>query len=190
MTQSSSTGYLTVIHGSMFAGKTEHTIARLRKEVACGKRVIAFKHSIDDRYDADHLVTHRGDRFEAVRARCAEFILEQSGEADVVAIDEGHFFATPLIAVVEKLLEQHKHVLVAGITNDAWGRPFDPMPQLVALATEEVCLRAPCRICGKPSPYNQRMVPVNTPHMVGGLDEYEPRCAFHFAPLPGPPEER
>ncbi len=174
----------------MFAGKTEHMIAWLRQEQAAGKTVRAFKHAIDDRYDPDHLVTHRGDHFDALRAPTAAAILDHCGAADVVAVDEGHFFRMALIPVVQELLQRGVTVIVAGITNDAWGRSFEPMPQLAALADDEVVLQAPCRVCGADSPFTQRMVPVYDPHMVGGLDDYEPRCAAHFEPLPGPPEQR
>ncbi|MGB0714449.1 MAG: thymidine kinase [Phycisphaerae bacterium] len=183
-------GHLTVVHGSMFAGKTEHTIALLRRESDAGKRVIAIKHSIDDRYDADHLVTHRGDKFEALRARNADEIEALVDGADLVAIDEGHFFKELLIPIVDRLRSRGIHVLVAGITHDAWGRPFEPMPELAAIADDDVCLQAPCRVCGQPSPYTQRMVPVDSVHMVGGLDDYEPRCKEHFTPHPSPPEVR
>jgi thymidine kinase len=183
-------GRIEVIHGSMFAGKTEHLIARLRQEQSRGKTVVAFKHAIDDRYDPDHLVTHRHDRFDALRVSSAAAILELCGEADVVAVDEGHFFRMALIPVVQELTERGVTVLVAGITHDCWGRDFEPIPQLAALADEEVVLQAPCRVCGKPAPFTQRMTAVNTLHMVGGLDDYEPRCAEHFTPFPGPPEQR
>ncbi len=183
-------GRIEVVHGSMFSGKTEYLIARLRQLKAEGCRVIAFKHAIDDRYDPEHLVTHRSDRFDAVRVSQPEAILDQCGDADVVAIDEGQFFKMPLIPVVEKLAARGKIVLIAGITHDAWGRDFEPIPQLVKLADEAIVRQAPCRICGKPAPFTQRMTPVNHPHMIGGLDEYEPRCAAHFTPLPSPPEQR
>lgn len=183
-------GRLIVIHGSMFAGKTETMIARLRLARQAGRRVVAFKNSIDDRYDADHLVTHRGDRFDARRAATPEDILVQMGDAQTVAIDEAQFFGTALIRVVESLLCRGIDVIAAGITNDAWGRPFEPMPDLARLASEEVLLRAPCRVCGQPAAFTQRLVPVTTAHMVGGLEEYEPRCGDHFVPLPGPPEQR
>lgn len=183
-------GRIEVVHGSMFSGKTEHLIARLRQEQARGKTVIAFKHSIDDRYDPDHLVTHRRDHFDALRASNAAAILDRCGNADVVAIDEGHFFRMDLIPVVEELTARGVTVLVAGITHDCWGRDFEPIPQLAELADEEVVLQAPCRVCGKPAPFTQRMSAVNTLHMVGGLDDYEPRCAEHFTPLPGPAEQR
>jgi thymidine kinase len=181
-------GRLEVVHGSMFSGKTEHVIARLRQEQANGRRVVAFKHAIDDRYDADHLVTHRRDQFEALRVPNAESILLQCADAEVVAIDEGHFFQPALIPVVRALLERGRTVIVAGITHDIWGRRFEPVPELAAMADEEVLCQAPCRVCGGPSPFNQRMTPV-TPDMVGGLDDYEPRCAEHFTPWSGPRTE-
>jgi thymidine kinase len=174
----------------MFAGKTEHLIARLRQEQARGRVVKAFKHASDARYDPDHLVTHQGDRFDAARVSSAAAILDACDRVDVVAIDEGHFFKLELLPVVQELVKRGISVLVAGITYDAWGRDFEPMPQLVALADEEIVRRAPCRVCGKPASFTQRMVPVSTLHMVGGVDDYEPRCAEHFAPLPGPPEQR
>ena len=183
-------GTLEVIHGSMLGGKTEYMIARLRREESAGKRVLAFKHTIDDRYDADHLVTHRGDRFDAVRVPDADTILERCADAEVVAVDEGHFFKAALIPVVNELTRRGVTVLVAGITFDSWGRPFDPMPQLAEMADEEVLRQAPCRVCGEPAPFSQRMTPIATEFMIGGADDYEPRCADHFVPFSEPPEER
>lgn len=186
----SSTGRLEVVYGSMFAGKTEYLISRLRFEQSRGRRVRAFKHAIDDRYAADHLATHAGDRFQATRTSDAASILDQVSGIDVIAIDEGHFFKLPLVAVVEALRKQGKTVLVAGISHDAWGRPFEPMPQLTAMADTVVQRQAPCRVCGQPSPFTQRMTAVNTEFMVGGTGDYEPRCAAHFVALAGPPEKR
>lgn len=174
----------------MFAGKTEWMIARLRSEQARGRRVRAFKHAMDGRYDADHLVTHMGDKFEAVRIAAASDTLSQVDDVDVVAIDEGHFFRRALLDVVEELMRRGKVVMVAGITNDSWGRPFEPMPELAEMADETVLRRAPCRVCGRPAPFTQRLAPINTEFMVGGIGEYEPRCTAHFEPFPGPPERR
>lgn len=183
-------GQLEVVHGSMFGGKTEHMIARLRQAESQGLRVRAFKHCIDDRYDPDHLITHRQDQFDAVRVPDAAAILRQCDGIDVAAVDEGHFFKLGLISVVRKLVNRGISVIVAGISHDAWGRPFDPMPQLEEMADHVVVKEAPCRVCGEPSPYTQRMTRINTIHMVGGLDDYEPRCKAHFTPLPDPPEKR
>lgn len=182
-------GRLEVVHGSMFAGKTEYMISRLRQEQSHGKRVIAFKHSMDDRYDAEHLVTHRQDRFDALRADSPKAILAQCNDADVIAIDEGHFFKIELVDCVRELLNRGKTVIVAGITYDIWGKAFDPMPQLNEFADQVIVRRAPCRVCGEPAPYNQRLTDVSSVLMVGGLDDYEPRCAEHFEPYPLPPEQ-
>lgn len=190
VSETKSRGRIELVHGSMFSGKTEHLIARLRQEQSRGKTVVAFKHAIDDRYDPDHLVTHRQDQFNARRASSAAAILERCGDADVVAIDEGHFFKTALIPAVEDLAARGVTVLVSGITHDCWGRDFEPIPQLAEMADEVVVLQAPCRVCGRPAPFTQRITAVNTLHMVGGLDDYEPRCAEHFTALPGPPEQR
>ena len=183
-------GRIVVVHGSMFAGKTEYVIARLHSARASGQRVMAFKHTIDDRYDPDHLVTHRLERFEAIRVPEAGAIPDLCARAAVVAIDEGHFFGCDLIQIAGLLRKRGQTVIVAGITNDAWGRPFEPIPQLARIADEEVLKQAPCRVCGEPAPYTQRMVAVDQRHMIGGLTEYEPRCAAHFTPLSGPPEQR
>jgi len=180
-------GSLVVIDGTMFGGKTEELIARLRQAETTGKRTTAIKHRIDDRYDPDHLVTHTRDRLPALRAPDAESIPDLARNADVVAIDEGHFFGPSLTAVVEQLRKRGVDVIVAGISNDVWGRPLAPMPELAAAADEVSTHRAPCRVCGAPATFNQRLVPVTTPFMVGGADEYEPRCEKHFTPLADPP---
>ena len=176
-------GRLEVIAGSMFSGKTERLIARLRDAQTRGLRVGAFKHRIDDRYDANHLITHTRDRFIAVRAPDASAIAGQCTDLDVVGIDEGHFFGRPLIETVQELIPAGKRVIVVGLENDAWGRPFVPMPQLMDLADEVLHMYAPCRVCGGQARYTQRMVPVGSPTMVGGIDEYEPRCHQHFEPV-------
>lgn len=178
---------LEVIAGCMFSGKTEQLIARLRTDLKQNKRVGGFKHTIDDRYDADHLVTHAQDRFEAVRVESAEVILQRSGDLDTVGIDEGHFFGKPLIDVAGALLAEGKRVIVAGIDNDAWGRPFTPMPQLEAMADDVLHTYAACRVCGGQARYSQRMIPVGDNLMVGGVDEYQPRCVRCFVPLASTP---
>lgn len=179
----------------MFGGKTEYMIGELRRALSEGRRARAYKHVIDNRYDPEHLVTHRQDTFDAVRVSDADAIASDAtreglSRGDVVAIDEGHFFRMALIGVVESLRDRGVDVIVAGISNDAWGRPFEPMPQLASSADEVVVKQAPCSVCGRPAAYTQRVTPMNTLHMVGGLSDYEPRCDEHFTPLPGPPETR
>ncbi len=182
-------GRLEVIAGCMFSGKTERLIARLRAAQRAGQAVIAFKHRMDDRYDPSHLVTHTQDRFDALRVGDVGELLEQSRSADVVGVDEGHFFGRPLIEAVRQLLASGRHVIVVGIDYDAWGRPFTPFPQLKEMADEVVQAYATCRVCGGQARYSQRMVPVESQLMVGGAEAYEPRCLRCFQPLPGPPPE-
>ena len=181
---------LEVIAGCMFSGKTERLIARLRSAEREGLRVGGFKHVIDDRYDATHLITHTRDTFPARRVNRAEAIVAASVDLDVVAIDEGHFFRRALISAVESMLAEGKQVLIAGLEFDAWGRPFTPMPELMDMADDVVHAYGTCRTCGGQARYSQRMVPVDSNLMVGGVDEYEPRCARCFVSLPSPPPEQ
>jgi thymidine kinase len=180
-------GRIEVIQGCMFSGKTEELILRLRAAQRDGLRVIAFKHAIDSRYDPDHLITHTRERFDATRVPDAAGIEMLAADAQVVGIDEGHFFNLPLIECVRRLARTGKRVIVVGLENDAWGRPFDPMPQLAAMASHVVTRRVACTRCGDAAPYTQRMIPVTDRTMVGGEGEYEPRCRRHFEPLEGAP---
>ncbi|HUU83817.1 MAG TPA: thymidine kinase [Phycisphaerae bacterium] len=183
-------GRIEVIAGSMFSGKTERLIARLRNAQTEGRHVGAFKHRMDDRYDPEHLITHTQDRFPAARVAGADEIVERSGELDTIGIDEGHFFGRPLIEVVRGLTDSARRVLVVGLEYDAWGRPFVPMAQLAEMADEVLHMYAPCRVCGGQARYSQRMVPVGTQTMVGGADLYQPRCQRCFEPLASPPPEQ
>ncbi len=173
----------------MFSGKTERLIERLRAAQQAGRRVLAVKHRIDDRYDPTHLVTHRNDRFDAIRAADAAEVERLAADVDVVGIDEGHFFGRPLIDAAERMRRRGRRVIIVGIDHDAWGRPFTPMPELAATADECVATTAPCARCGAAARYSQRLTAVDTPFMVGGADCYEPRCDRCFVPLasPAPP---
>ncbi len=180
-----------VIVGSMFSGKTERLIARLRSAREAGSRVQAFKHVIDDRYDPDHLITHTQDRFPAQRVGGPEEIIARTRDLDVVGIDEGHFFGPALPNVVRQLADAAKRVIVVGLQYNAWGRPFETMAELTGMADEVLHMYATCRVCGGQARYSQRMLPVDSPIMVGGADMYEPRCQNCFVPLPGEaPEHR
>ncbi len=179
-------GRLVVICGCMFAGKTGRLIACLEAAATAGRRVVACKHALDDRYDPRDLVTHDRRRLRATPVRDAAEIRQQVADADVVGIDEAHFFGRRLVAAVAALRGAGRLVYVVGLEFDAWGRPFPPLPELQAIADEVERLRAPCSVCGAPAPYSQRMVPVTDEHMVGGPAEYEPRCERHFEPLTVP----
>ena len=179
-------GSLTVICGCMFSGKTGRLIELLEAERVTGRCVVACKHRLDARYDATRLATHDGQSFPAVATRNAAEVLSRAAEADVVGIDEAQFFGRPLTAVCQTLLSAGKTVIVAGIDHDTWGQPFPPLPELKALADEVEQRYARCTVCGRPAEFHQRMVPVIGGNLVGGPQEFEPRCAAHFTPLPPP----
>jgi thymidine kinase len=181
---SNARGRIVVICGCMFSGKTARLIDRLQAAESAGKRVAAFKHALDRRYDADHLRTHDGRSFQA---RAVPDVAEiEATDAEVVGVDEAQFFGRGLIAACRSLAACGREVVVSGIDHDAWGQPFPPLPELKAVAADVEWLAAPCAKCGRPSPYSQRVVPVRDGNMVGGPESYEPRCRDCFTPLPAP----
>jgi len=175
-------GTIAVIHGCMFAGKTARLIERLSAARASGRR----KHVLDNRYDPARLMTHDGHMFAAIAVAGAVDVEHRARGADVVGIDEAQFFGRGLIRVCRRLTDRGANVIVAGIDHDAWGQPFPPLPALADSCDDVEHLYAPCRICGQPAVFSQRMVPVVDGRMVGGPGEYEPRCGRCFVPLPGP----
>ena len=179
-------GRIEIICGCMFAGKTSHLIARLAEEEAVGRRVAAFKHQLDKRYDPACLVTHNGRSFMAAAMGEPEAIPARIDEAEVVGIDEAHFFGRPLIGVCRQLADAGRHVILAGLDRDAWGQAIPPLPQLKPIADAVTVLHAPCKVCGRPARFSQRLTPVVDGQMVGGPEEYEPRCEVCFTPLPLP----
>ncbi len=177
-------GRIELICGCMFAGKTRELIERLTAAREAGQHVLAIKHALDTRYDPKALATHDGHTLPAVAVERAEAILPLAADVDVIGIDEAQFFRESLLPVVRQLKAQGKRVIVAGIDNDAWGRPFPPFPQLMPLADEVTVRTQPCTVCGRPARYSQRMTPVLDEFMVGGVNDYEPRCERCFEPLP------
>lgn len=180
------TGQLEVICGCMFAGKTTELIRRLAEAQAAGQVVLPIKHASDDRYDVTQLMTHARQGFACRTASDPDEILSVTANAAVVGIDEAHFFGRGLTAVCQTLRQQGKRVIVVGLDNDAWGRPFPPLPALKEAADQVTVLTTPCQTCGRPARFSQRLVPVTDPTMVGGLGEYSPRCREHFESLPAP----
>ncbi len=173
----------------MFAGKTARLITLLREAQEGGERVVALKHHFDNRYDAVHLSTHDGHRFAAQTVSNAAEFADRSADGEVIGLDETHFFGRALIPVVRDLLDEGRRLILVGLENDAWGQPFVPMPQLMEMVDAVEIMTAPCTVCGQPARYTQRMVPVDTPTMVGGRAEYEPRCKACFQPLSTPAPE-
>ena len=176
-------GWIEVIAGSMFSGKSEELIRRLRRAKIARLKVQVFKPEIDARYSRDHIVSHSEMRHESRVARTAAEILAQvEPDTQVVGIDEGQFFDNELVAVANTLAQRGLRVIVAGLDQDYTGRPFEPMPQLLAVAEYITKTHAICVRCGQPANYSQRIVEVEGRVVVGAADAYEARCRRCFVP--------
>src|SRR3989449_8808733 len=145
------TGWIEVIVGSMYSGKTEELIRRLRRAQIARQRVEIFKPSIDTRYAQDAIVSHSELRIPSRSVKTARQVLLHAHEAQVIGIDEGQFLGPELVRVCEKLARQGKRVIVAGLDQDYKGRPFEPMPQLLAIAEYITKTLAICVVCGAPA---------------------------------------
>ena len=177
------TGWVEVIAGSMFSGKSEELIRRLRRARIARLKVQVFKPEIDVRFSRDHIVSHSEMRHESSAVRTAGEILELLDPAtEVVGIDEAQFFDHDLVEVVNELAGRGVRVIVAGLDQDYTGRPFEPMPQLLAVAEYITKTHAICVRCGQPANYSQRIVEVEGQVVVGASDAYEARCRRCFVP--------
>jgi thymidine kinase len=170
-------GQIEVITGSMFSGKTEELIRRVRRAVLAQQKVQAFKPIIDNRYDKYKIVSHGETAIEAVPVPSSSAILEQvKGDTKVVAIDEAQFFDEGVVRVAEQLADRGYRVIVAGLDQDFRGAPFGPMPTLMAIAEEVTKVRAICSCCGQDASRTQRLIEDGAQVRVGGSDAYEARC--------------
>jgi thymidine kinase len=179
------TGWIEVITGSMFSGKSEELIRRVRRAQIARQRVQLFKPKLDDRYAAGEIVSHSDMKMPSEVVAASREILERvAGETEVVAIDEGQFFDPGLFQVVNTLADRGLRVIVAGLDQDYMGRPFEPMPQLMAVAEYVDKTLAICVCCGAPANRSQRLVAATDRVVVGGAHEYEARCRRCFQPGP------
>ena len=177
------TGWVEVIAGSMFSGKSEELIRRIRRAQIARQQVKIFKPRIDSRYQADHIVSHSDMKLPSEVVGSAAEILERvTSETDVVGIDEGQFFDASLVEVANTLADRGVRVIVAGLDQDFMGRPFEPMPQLLAVAEYVDKMLAICMRCGAPANRSQRLVAATDRVVVGGADQYEARCRQCFRP--------
>ncbi|SEO73191.1 thymidine kinase [Halogranum amylolyticum] len=179
-------GWIEVITGSMFSGKTEELLRRLRRAEIAEQEVAVFKPDVDDRYGEATIGSHNGRQWEATVVDAEgdgiwEIHDELNGEK-VVAVDEANFFSTELVDVCEVLAADGRRVIVSGTDQTFRGEPFEPVPQLVALAEYVDKLRAICTICGEPATRNQRLIDGEPAHaddptiLVGAEESYEARC--------------
>jgi thymidine kinase len=180
------TGWIEVIAGSMFSGKSEELIRRLRRAQIARRKVQIFKPALDNRYSDDHITSHSEMRIPSVNLSSSRELLEQVlPETEVVGIDEAQFFDVELPAVCNTLADQGKRVIVAGLDQDYLGKPFEPMPQLLAIAEYITKTLAICMVCGAPANHTQRLVVSSERVLVGAQGTYEARCRHCFDPRLG-----
>ena len=176
-------GWIEVIVGSMFSGKSEELIRRLRRAQIARQKVQIFKPQVDVRYSTAHIVSHSEMRIESVPVKTSRELLERvEKNTEVVGIDEGQFFDPGLPAACNTLADQGKRVIVAGLDKDYLGKPFEPMPQLLAIAEYITKTLAICMVCGNPANHTQRLVAVDDRVLVGAEGTYEARCRRCFDP--------
>ena len=180
-------GRIEVICGSMFCGKTEELIRRVRRAIIARQKVKVFKPSLDDRYGIKQITSHDGQSVEAIPlADSSEMLRLANGDTTVVAIDEAQFFDAGIVAVAQELVDEfNMRLIIAGLDMDFRGEPFGAMPQLLSVADEVVKLNAICVVCGESASRTQRLVngePASYDDpviMVGAQESYEARCRTH-----------
>jgi thymidine kinase len=176
-------GWIEVIVGPMYSGKSEELMLRLRRAEIARQRVQIFKPVIDQRYSTSGIVSHSGLELASDLVRTAEEILEKlESRTEVVGIDEGQFLGEGLVDVCNKMADLGKRVIVSGLDTDFMGRPFEPMPKLLAMAEEITKLLAICVRCGNPAVHTQRLVASEELIVVGAGGMYEARCRRCFEP--------
>ncbi len=176
-----SAGWIEVICGPMFSGKSEELIRRLRRARIARKRVQVFKPSIDTRYSDNEIVSHGDVRMKSeVVQKSEEILAKLDWRTQVVGIDESNFFGPGLVDVANQLADSGKQVIIAGLDTDYLGRPFVPMPDLLTLAESITKMLAICMRCGNPAKHTQRLVESDDLIVVGATGMYEARCRRCF----------
>jgi thymidine kinase len=176
-------GWVEVIAGSMFSGKSEELIRRLRRAKIARQKVQVFKPELDSRFAENQIVSHSEMRHESANSQsAAELLAKVDPDTEVVGIDEGQFFDHELVNVANELARRGVRVIIAGLDQDYTGKPFEPMPQLLAIAEYITKTHAICMKCGQPANYSQRTFDSDERVAVGAADKYEARCRRCFVP--------
>lgn len=178
-------GWIEVICGSMFSGKTEELIRRLKRAVYGKQKVQVFKPRLDDRYDETAVVSHSMLKVPSVGVvRATEILPLVRADTEVVGIDEVQFLGPEIVGICEELARQGKRVICAGLDQDYAGKPFEPMPQLLAVAEYVTKELAICVVCGNPANRSQRLISREERVVVGAAGAYEARCRRCHVPAP------
>lgn len=173
------TGWIEVISGCMFSGKTEELIRRLKRANIAKLNVKIFKPEVDKRYSEKEIVSHSELALPSIMIKDSNEILKHSVDAHVIGIDEAQFFDNELVEVVNMLADKGKRVIIAGLDMDYTGKPFEPMPQLLSIAEYITKTLAICVVCGNPANMTQRKIRKGERVLVGASDSYEARCREH-----------
>ena len=172
----SSTGWIEVIAGSMFSGKTEELIRRLKRAKIAKQKIEIFKPKIDTRYSEENVVSHDSNSIHSTPVAKAEEILDKANGYEVIGIDEAQFFSDELIDVCNKLADKGIRVVVAGLDMDFAGKPFGPIPKLFAVAEYITKVHAICMRCGSLAQFSHRLADNDQLVLLGEKDSYEPLC--------------
>src|SRR5216684_8780942 len=176
-------GWIEVVCGPMFSGKSEELIRRLRRAEIARQRVQIFKPGIDERYANDHIVSHSELRIRSVAVKDAADVESRLDlRTEVIGIDEAQFLGDEIVPLVVRLADMGKRVIIAGLDTDYLGRPFHPMPELLAVADEITKALAICMQCGNPAKHTQRLIANEDLIVVGAAGMYEARCRRCFEP--------
>ncbi|MCX7647292.1 MAG: thymidine kinase [Elusimicrobiales bacterium] len=176
-------GSIEVICGSMFSGKTQELIRRLRLATIAKQKVQIFNSYLDTRYAKEHIVSHDKSMLKAQPVKSAKEIIKKvEKDTQVVGIDEAHFFDDDILDVANKLANEGKRVIIAGLDMDWRGKPFNNMAKLMAVAEYVTKNLAICMVCGNPAHYSQKLVESESRIEVGASDKYEARCRKCFNP--------
>ncbi len=176
-------GWIEVICGPMFSGKSEELMRRLRRARIARKRVQVFKPALDSRYSVDEIVSHGDVRMKSeVIKQTPEILARLDSRTQVVGLDEANFFGPELVGIASQLADAGKQVIVAGLDTDYMGRPFEPMPELLSVAESITKMLAICMRCGNPAKHTQRLVESDDLIVVGAAGMYEARCRRCFEP--------
>ena len=177
-------GWIEVVCGPMFSGKSEELIRRLRRAEIARQRVQIFKPCLDQRYSEDHIVSHSELKIRSESVRdAADVQAKLDWRAEVIGIDEAQFLGNEIIDLVVRLGDMGKRLIIAGLDTDYLGRPFHPMPELLAVADEITKTLAICMVCGNPANHTQRLVASEDRVLLGAQGMYEARCRRCFDPL-------
>ncbi len=190
MKEEKSTGWVEVICGSMFCGKSEELIRRVHRVQIARKKVQVFKPTVDSRFAVQYIYSHNGSKIEAINiGKPEELLIKLDPDTEVIAIDEAQFYSDDIISICQKLADQGKRVIIAGLDQDFRGEPFGPTPKLLAIAEYIDKLQAICMVCGNPASRTQRLVngePAKHSDptiLIGARESYEARCRkCHIVP--------